>query len=50
MSNTKYIKIFIETSVLELGSIITPDMLDLHTEFIDALEENRLKTSCTSFS
>ena len=32
MSNTKYIKIFIETSVLELSSIITPDMLDLHTK------------------
>ena len=32
MSNTKHIEIFIEASVLELGSIITPDMFDLHTE------------------
>ena len=32
VSNTKHIEIFIEVSVLELGSIITPDMLDLHTK------------------
>ena len=31
MSNTKHIEIFIEASVLELSSIITPDMLDLHS-------------------
>ena len=32
MSNTKFIKIVIKTGILELSSIVTPDVLDLHTK------------------
>ena len=32
MSNTKFIKIVIKTGILELGPIVTSDVLDLHTE------------------
>ena len=48
MSNTKFIKIGIKTGILELSSIVTSDMLDLQPKLVEALEENRLKTSCTS--
>ena len=47
MSNTKFIKIIIKASAVEFSPIVTPDMLDLHTKFVKALEENRLKTSYT---
>src|SRR3954465_197284 len=32
MSNTKFIKIIIETRILELSAIVTSDVLDLHTK------------------
>ena len=32
MSNTKFIKIVIKTRILELSSIVTSDVLDLHTK------------------
>ena len=48
MTNTKFVKIVIKISILELGPIVSPNVLDLHIEFVEALEENRLKTSCTS--
>ena len=48
MGNTKYIKIVIKTRILELSSIVTSDVLDLPPKLVEALEENRLKTSCTS--
>ena len=32
MSNAKFIKIVIKTGILELSSIVTSDVLDLHTK------------------